>query len=235
MLINKEPSKFIKRISDVSIKTKIKIIICLGIVLSIVKIFEYEFNNGDEFYLSYNYPLFFNKNYYSNKLKRKIISYVLLIRCLINFLVFFLLNSFLEFLILIKLSKELRKKRERQAKMAISSIENERKNMQALKKDSNRKKKFILIIIINGLINIIFRFPELFDFIQSSSVLFHSKLLFKIFCKIDIICYFLVNISNLFFIITLSTNFLIFLIFNNTFRDSSKKYFKSKIQFKKKN
>ena len=160
LLINKNPSNLLKKFSNSSIKSRVIFTILSSFLFNLVKAIELQINNGEDEYND-NYPTFPRLNNLNLSLKLELLGIFLLLRSLFNWIIFSLLNGFIEALILIKLRRELKEKRSRLQRLNGENFVKNKKHMESLKEDENRKKKLISMILLNGLINIIFRSSEM--------------------------------------------------------------------------
>ena len=121
-----------------------------------------------------------------------------------------------ECLTVLKLKRELNTKEMRMIKLTVLSI-------KFLKDNSKRKKKSIMMVVLNSLINFLFRIPEIIVIFTNSNHLVENNKLFLILCDYISICEELMSISEFFYILTFSTNFFIFYYFNNLFQKNINK------------
>ncbi len=128
---------------------------------------------------------------------------------------FLIANTAIEIIIVRRLRRELADKMANIASMHASSrILNEKR----AKSDAKKKQKAIVMVIINSLINLVLRFPEFFLFLKNSNILFNNNPLFNILCGDYAVCDYMIEMSNFFFILTFSTNYLTYYFFNKKFR-----------------
>jgi hypothetical protein len=154
----------------------------------------------------------------------------------INFGVFFILNTGLEVKIVRRMQKELSEKRKRLAKMNFSksavqtgSVGYETTSKPDLEEkkreedDSEKERKVIKMVVLNGIFNFVLRAPEMLFWIENSN---SWRILFSI--TVDNTDEFsfpgflnlIADIGYLAFILTFSSNFFIFYKFNKNFKEA---------------
>jgi hypothetical protein len=154
----------------------------------------------------------------------------------INFGVFFMLNTGLEVKIVRRMQKELRAKRERLAKMnapnsalKTSSVRDEKKSQtnqedkKKLEEDSKKERKVIKMVVLNGFFNFVLRAPEMVFWIENCrswpiffgfTISNHQSTKFTFPGILNL----LADVGYFAYILTFSSNFLIFYKFNKNFR-----------------
>jgi hypothetical protein len=154
----------------------------------------------------------------------------------INFGVFFILNTSLEVKIVRRMQKELKEKRERLAKMnypksavqiGLDGAETQSKTDLADKKkkeeDNEKERKVIKMVVLNGIFNLILRAPEMLFWIENSN---SWPILFTIseYCIASFsfpgFLNLIADIIYLAYILTFSSNFFIFYMFNKKFKEA---------------
>jgi hypothetical protein len=156
----------------------------------------------------------------------------------INFGVFFILNTGLEVKIVRRMHKELKEKRERIAKMkAFSSLAGTAKTSQAdeerkkvEEEDEKKERSLIKMVVLNGVLNFIFRAPDMLFWMENKSLMsdmFSSEFLSfndGDFSNQNIpgLLNLIADIGYLTYIFTFTTNFLIFYNFNKNFKKAVK-------------
>jgi hypothetical protein len=168
----------------------------------------------------------------------------------INFGVFFTLNTAFEVKIVRRMHKELKEKRERIAKMNASATTNaltegakthmsSKKQTEKEDEDGQKERKVIKMVVLYGFFNFFLRAPEVLFWIENKKIL---SVVFPVgsFDSVDLSNQFppgllslIADIGYLTYILTFTTNFLIFFFFNKNFKTAIVSSFslgKSKIQ-----
>jgi hypothetical protein len=145
----------------------------------------------------------------------------------INFLAFFVLNTVVEVKLVRRMHKEMKEKRERMAKMnatgAVSSdgsANQQDKNKKKEEEDEKKERRVVKMVVLNGIFNFVLRVPDLFVVMENEAFWTSIRALgylgilevgFKsIFADIGYFTY----------ILSFSTNFLIFYYFNSKFKEA---------------
>jgi hypothetical protein len=162
----------------------------------------------------------------------------------INFGLFFILNTGLEVKIVRRMHKELREKRERLAKMNENKLSNttltapskaSKTDEEKKKEDEDGKKerKVIQMVVINGILNFILRAPDVLFFMQNENVwssVYKSQLYLRKKLRflgawnpneyLPGILSFIVDIGYFTYFLSFSANFIIFYYFNTKFKEA---------------
>jgi hypothetical protein len=149
----------------------------------------------------------------------------------VNFFVFLVINTGIEIATLRKLQKELKEKRTKAAEMNTSLDELTKK--KRFEEDNKREQKTIKMVVLNSFINFVLRFPEIYILIASSNsiVYFFNNPILYFFISLEHLMNCVVDFSYLTFILTFSTNVVIYYFFNRKFRNAFKAmFFKVKIK-----
>jgi ABC-type multidrug transport system fused ATPase/permease subunit len=146
----------------------------------------------------------------------------------INFGAFFILNTGLEAKIVRRMHKELKEKRERMAKLnsskpsstelANTSQADEEKSRE--KEDSIKERRVIKMVVLNSIFNFVLRAPDMLFWFENTSLLmyvftyrFGSSFVPG---RLSLVA----DIGYLTFILTFTTNFIIFYKFNKKFNEA---------------
>jgi hypothetical protein len=169
MLISREHSPFLERISKFEIKRLIIISILLSLILNIGHIFQYQISGynaiSDPFYNSnYLYTDFYSYPFIASGAFNFFSIYSILY-LIVNFFVFLILNTTVEIVIVRKLQKELLEKRKRLEQLNQMDMGTRKK----LEMYSKKELRAIVMVIMNSLINFFLRLPEILVFISSSN------------------------------------------------------------------
>jgi hypothetical protein len=165
----------------------------------------------------------------------------------INVAVFFVMNTGLEVKIVRRMQKELREKRERLAKMnaikpAITSCliaednkcQTDLEDKKREEDDGKKERKVITMVVVNGVLNFVFRTPDILFWLEHTSFynIFHPyQHHFGRFGNTDIVpgvLSFISDFGYLTYILTFSTNFIIFYKFNKNFNEAVVFFWSSK-------
>ena len=231
MLIGNEHSPFLERISKLKIRNVFVASFLVSFLLNIGHIFQFKisgFNSisdphNTKYLPSYNmqydyaYPIVVNAN--------TALSAYLCFYFVINFVTFFIINTTVEVNIVRRLRKELAEKKLRMEQMnQVVSMRTRR----TLDQDSKKELRAIVMVISNSVLNFFLRFPEILVFLSSMSNYFKdledTKNIHNHYFSSDG-DYFnslLVDVSNLTFILTFSTNVAMFFLFNTKFKQAFK-------------
>jgi hypothetical protein len=140
---------------------------------------------------------------------------------IINFLFFFIVNTLIEIQIVRRMHKELEDKRARMAKMrssipltSISATEN--KNASSESEDDKKERRVIIMVVLNGIINFVLRFPDFLIFLEetNNASIDYLNSLYPGFDGL------LLDISYLAYILTFSFTVLLYYNFNAKFKEA---------------
>jgi hypothetical protein len=228
MLIGQEHMWLLKKLSQLKAKRLSLGMIVTSLVLNVMRFFQYAVNDGLVYGLEY--PLMWLQY---TQASTYIMSFILFVHGVFNYLLMMLFNTILEVIIFYKLHQELKLKLDKMSALHASAhsavvassshaSHGDHDPAAAEKPDEFRKKEMRVIgmVIMNGLINLILRLPDLSSFLYFSSFIFPDNVFFELFCRYYNICFQLIDISNFFFILTFSTNYMIYYFFNLRFKES---------------
>jgi hypothetical protein len=191
---------------------------------------NFDSNNLDSLYLSINglsYSDYQQANQGTHYFVYSIVYFI------INFGGFFFLNTGIEIKIVRRMHKELKEKRKRIAKMnsvncskttsvhreiGISEFQNEDKKRET--DDAKKERRVIKMVILNGIFNFILRAPDMLFWLENYmtwSVFNYQDTNALVKYVTPGILNFIADIGYLTYILTFSTNFLIFYKFNKNF------------------
>jgi hypothetical protein len=226
MLIGKEHSNLLRKISELSLKKVIIVCSIISFVLGIVNFFKYEINEDFE---DMDYP-FLSLNRRDRRVtKNNIVSTIIdiglvFLNDLFNYFLFSISSQFIEILTFIKLKKTISKKEKH-----FLRIHGMRES--ALKEKSNvkREKNVIIMLTINCIINFTLRLPEISQLIYNILyVFFFVDDIFFAFCDEFNFFQIFIEISNFFFVLTFTLNFFILYRFNKNIRAAFNELFISR-------
>jgi hypothetical protein len=234
MLIGKDHSQWLIVISQMNLSRTCLISIAISLLLNLSYTFGYTLNDGStitqdgrvryDFYpiLSHSSLAFF---------------FFTAIYFFINYFLFLLANTIIEIAIVRRLRKEIDDKHKRMARMMDESgggggggggggstpavYHNQQLNLRArrrLRSDSKKEHRAVLMVTVNGLVNFLFRLPEVFNILNLSSYFYRGNVVSSTLCAQY--CRFFRDLSNLTFILTFSTNCVMYYWFNNKFRQA---------------
>jgi hypothetical protein len=230
MLIGKDHAPWLISIAKLEFKWVIRGSILVSALLNIGHIWEYEpidwvfspflnienTNYKNQDYTSYtDYPI---PNYGQTFFYYTVVYFV------INCAVFFVVNTSIEVKIVRRLHKEIKEKRARIAQMnhktsssTAATLSTNQQDNRKIEEDEKKERRVIKMVIVNGTFNFFLRLPDIFVLFENESVwrLFDNNLTFVagLFNLFDDIGYFT-------YILTFSTNFLVFYNFNSKFKEA---------------
>jgi hypothetical protein len=218
--------------------------VVVSLLLNIGHIIQYQLNNGSEYtnskgsksvgydYYAYDtYPILNSGSNGLNDSSFSGLSIYLLVYFMINFVGFFIVNTSIEIVLVRRLRKELGEKKARHEEMEMAAIDRRRSSGSAAAPISFRKRRkqdkegrveerAIIMVVINALISLLLRMPELF-FIFTALRFFSG---FNFFLSISNLPLFITDIAYFSYILTFTTNFLIYYLFNQKFKQTFSKW-----------
>jgi single-stranded DNA-specific DHH superfamily exonuclease len=235
MLVGKEHNFVLTIISKWSLKHVIRATVVFSLLINIGHCFQYRINYGwaqllndfDGNELTYDlYPsiVIFNAAFqvYS-------IAYFV-----INFGLFFLINTFVEASLVMKMRKEIAEKRKRIEEEIRASAANNlsfskvvtnviRLKQRKIVEDAKKETRAIKMVVANSLINFFLRVPEICVFFSSNTT-FLNYLVFGQVYNLNSMFLFnnissmMVSVSYFCYILTFTTNVVIYCVFNGKFK-----------------
>jgi ABC-type multidrug transport system fused ATPase/permease subunit len=231
MLVGKDHAPWLVAVAKLEFKWVIRASLLFSILINIGHGWEYQVVEDMVLTLAMVYSYSFDGQAYSdypeaNQSQPYFIFSVLYF--FISFGVFFIVNTVIEVKICRRMQKELREKRKRFAKMnarksSILTTETLTKSLsdEEMKKeeeDRNKERLVIKMVAINGLLNFILRAPDLLFWLENSrvsSMAFDATVLEQ---YMPGVLNFIVDIGYFTYIVTFTTNFVIFYKFNKKFK-----------------
>ena len=217
MLIGKDHFKILEKVSRIRIKYYLLVSLVLSLALNSIVFFEFSINDGSSsIWDDKDFPHLSTKINVETSGDPKF--FMNIIKLVFNYFLIVFVNTTLECMIVYKLRQEIKKKEKRMREMMMMGFLGRAQSSEKTKKNKRREMKSILMISVNGVINLLLRFPECaeifyFSFLQISfAKFFHAQL-------IDFFPAFIL-ISNFFFILTFSSNFFVYYFFNQKIRES---------------
>jgi hypothetical protein len=143
--------------------------------------------------------------------------YSIIYFCL-NFLALFVLNTFIEAMIVTRMRREMREKRVRMAALGNQTSEDVK-----AEEDEKKERRVIKMVVLNGLLNFFLRSPDLLVWLQYSAIrrsISTGSSWEKIAIDAPGFLALLMDVSYFSFILTFTTNFIIFYLFNSKFKET---------------
>jgi hypothetical protein len=124
-------------------------------------------------------------------------------------------NTGIEVAVVRKLLKELEEKKLKIETMAGKTAENSKKKIEEI---DQKERRAIVMVILNGSINLSLRFSEIFIFLNSMGSLFPTNTVFIFLNGIYELPNLVIDVSYLAYILTFITNVLMYYFFNDKFK-----------------
>jgi hypothetical protein len=232
MLVGKDHNSALEWLAGLNLKLVVFLTVVFSLLINIGHAFQYrifygwnvlatQYFHGSMVSTNYLYP-----SIVTNNSSFKIYSIVYFF---INFAVFLAINTWIEFSLLRNLRKEIKEKR---TKLEKEIQESESKNtsgsdvikkvnrgkQKKIEQDSKKETRATVMVITNSGLNFVLRFPEIFVFVSSNSEFVTSIVDIFSGSLFSIITSTLVGISYLFYILTFTTNVVIYCVFNPNFK-----------------
>jgi hypothetical protein len=152
----------------------------------------------------------------------------------VNYLAFFIVNTTVEVTLLRKLHAELKEKRTRRDDMQMASLSRARSSASSITPMSFRRRRkleieerseqrAIIMVVINTIVNFWFRLPELFLLLATCNSLFANSdinFLWQFFNIFPTLTLFWTDLAYFCYILTFTTNFFIYFLFNQKFKQT---------------
>jgi hypothetical protein len=218
----------LKKISKWEFKWVVGLSLGFSALVNIGHIFQYKLNSGG-FYLPNNYYLYIDLAYPSIIEETLSVSVYFLLYVIVDYIGFFIINTLVEVTMVKKLHFELEEKRKRLEKMDENengSHKNTSTDPISFRKrrkheiEEKTEQRAILMVVINALINFFFRLPELFFIYSVSCQFFGLSFWTDILRSFQNLSQLTVDLTYFFYILTFSTNFLIYYLFNLKFKQT---------------
>jgi hypothetical protein len=151
--------------------------------------------------------------------------------------VFFVLNTGVEVILVLKLKKELKEKKKRldQMEMTSGAVLSSKQtgtvavvSFRKLRKqniEAGAEGRAVLMVTLNAILNFFFRLPELLSVFSVAQNIFGCFSFVYVFSSLPI---FLTDLAYFFYILTSTTTFFIFYLFNLKFKETFTKYTNAK-------
>jgi hypothetical protein len=226
MLVGQKHSVLLEKISKWKMKYVISVTVLFSLFMNIGHVFQYRINYGlemiREYYTEedvYPHTVIYNPSF----------EVYAIVYFMINFVLFLLLNTWLEVVIVSKLQQEISDKKAKTEmeikKMnlnnsAQSDVVNKvvKMKQKKIEQDAKKEQRAIVMVIANSLLNFILRLPEIFILISDSNGLFLANAVWITFNSIINFSNITVTIYYLAYILTFTTNVLVYYMFNQNFK-----------------
>jgi hypothetical protein len=236
MLVSKEHNSILAIISEWNMKRVMAITVLFSLLINIGHCFQYRINYGWALLLNtfgvskLTYDLYPSIVIFNTSFQVYSIVYFV-----INFAIFFLINTCIESSLVIKMRKEIAEKRKRMEEEIRMSSANNSSDSEVINKlinlkqkkivnDANKETWAIKMVVTNSLVNFFFRLPEIFVFFSSNSSFLNflirkeTVFFFDYTILTSNISGTMVSISNFCYILTFTTNVIINCVFNEKFK-----------------
>lgn len=222
LLVGKDHSDHLIKISKIKVKKFFAITILVSVLLSIVIIFQRKFfimsyRGSDSYYYEENYYHSYywslgNKNVtYTTFIQKmnqlSVLTGFTLLHDAFSYFLFCLVSLIMDTLTIKKLKDALREKEKI-------------KGDQEREKNRDSEKRSIIMVLLSSLVNFLFRAPELASIVMFYTITDSGGYMFKSLCWTYASCLVAVDISNVFYIMSLCFYLFFYLKFNSVFKNS---------------
>jgi hypothetical protein len=221
MLIGNEHLSALESISKFELKRVVYFSLFISLVLNIGHVFQYENNRLDSNFNSHYDTTSPDITYPVLNKESSFFPIYSILYFVLNYLLVIILNTLVEVIIVIKLHKELQEKRKRAEQRSNQIDARTRRNLEM---DHKKEQRAIIMVVVNGLVNFLLRLPEIFIFLTTGDLIFttdFNDIEFYI-AKFNSFDSLFVDVSYLTFILTFTTNVLIYYLFNTKFKQAFK-------------
>jgi hypothetical protein len=229
MLIGQEHNATLTKISDLNFKLVVFVTIVFSLLMNVGHCFQYRINYG------YTQILFLEDiiiDYPSIVVNNFSFHVYTIVYFLVNFVCFFVLNTWVEFCLLRNLRKEISDKRVKlEGEIRVSESNNtsgsefinklNRWKKKKIDQDAKKETRATVMVITNSGLNFFFRLPEILVFFSSDQAFLEatfSNLIFTFHFLISNFLNILLSVSFIFYIFSFSTNVCMFYLFNPKFK-----------------
>jgi hypothetical protein len=234
LLIGKDHGPWLVKAAKLKYKRVIQVSLLLSFLINIGHIFEFK-PIEDVLYSplkdSFNYNTYpvsgYSYSIYPIPNNGFAFSIYTIVYFILSFVAFFFINTGLEVMIVRRMRKEIKEKRQRLAQMSAVSAANGSRNQHDRKKvdeDEKKERRVIKMVIINGVLNFILRSPDLLVFLENLNVWGADKTAYFGSSGFGVlvpgILNLIVDLGYFAYILTFSTNFIIFYKFNSKFKEA---------------
>jgi hypothetical protein len=225
MLIGREHNPTLDKISKWDFKWVIFVSFGVSALINIGHIFQYYLNDGTSYLFSANYMYVYTS--YPTIIRSSIVYIYLLVYFLINYILFLVINTTVEVVLLRKLHTELKGKKARKTRLdnapRASFSSNEPVSFRKRRKrelEERAEQRALIMVLLNAFINFFFRLPELLLLFSASSNVFPKNVLSEFFDSFMSLQLFTTDFAYFSYILTFSTNFIVYFIFNLKFKQT---------------
>jgi hypothetical protein len=212
MLVSSHHSCVLEAISKMKTQRIVYAVVVASAALNTVRFFQYGINESSlNPNVAYPFVLMQSSNIF--------LSIFLFSYTFFNYFFLIAVNTVLETMIFYKLRKELANKKHRSLILG-TVLAHSTGNSSEANSFQRKEIRVIFMVLLNGVINLILRLPDLTWFFYYITFFFPGNIVVVLFCEYYRICFQLIDISNFFFILTFSTNFMIYYFFNLKFKQS---------------
>jgi hypothetical protein len=226
MLIGDKHNPTLEKISKWDIAWVVGISIGISLLLNVGHAFQYNLNEltiyiDDPYgftYLYQIYPYIYAYSFLS-------IQIYLIVYFVINFLIFFIVSTAVDVIIVRKLHAALedKKTKTKDMKAHVSADTISFRKKRKLEIEDRSEERAVLMVVVNALFSFFLRLPELLVVLSGSPMLFGTVLAY-FFDLFSSILEFATDVYYLAYILTFSTNFLIYYLFNMKFKETFYEY-----------
>jgi hypothetical protein len=138
-----------------------------------------------------------------------------------NFGVFLVINITVEVIIVWRLRRETAEKRQRIVHMNVRTFAHVSfRTKRKLEMDSKKEQRAITMVVANSVIDFVLRSQQIIVFLNSLYSLFPQNVIFTFFNSAGFLPDCFTSLSYLSYILTFSTNVLIYILFNQKFKQA---------------
>jgi hypothetical protein len=203
MLVGRDHLKLLEQVSKIRISHSICLVVLIASALNIVKYFQYEVNPDFE---AFEYPII--KHGQASQFANVMFLGANFLNDVLNYWIYSVLTTILDVITMLKFRQFMRQRRD----LVPSSV-------TKLKKLQKKQLLGVLMIITNSTCNFLLRLPELSSLVYYTLFYFASQSwVYSYFCVELLACHLMIDVSSLFYLLSLSVNFLVYYLFNKKFR-----------------
>ncbi len=138
----------------------------------------------------------------------------------LNYFAFLIANTLIEITILRKLHQELKEKRRKMEEMNANRRSISSTQIKKLEEDDKKEKRAITMVVLNSVLNLSLRFPDFIFFVTASQQTLTDNFLITFFCYYLAVCNEITDVAYFSYILTFSTNCIMYYFFNNKFKQA---------------
>ncbi len=221
LLIGKDQAQFFHWLAKIcQSRKKILSLVAVSLAMSSVKYFEFEVNvDFDD--LAYPYLHGSASDLNQNATLKVIFFVFLLINDVTNYLLFSIVGLAMEVLIMLRLKQTLAEKMNQNSVSPNGGTATLTRLQRLKQKQNNRaEQRAFMTVIMSGLVNFVLRLPEILQPVYFVLTFFYAKsAAYNSMCTTEQICVFYFDITNWFYLLTLSLNFMVFYKYNVKFNE----------------